>query len=284
MIRAGQEEILARYILGRLTDEEESQIEARFFADDQFCEELLAVEDAMMDAYSQGDLPEDERKDFEEYLISSPQRLRDLGFTRNLISDVAKIRSGRETSGKDSPEGQLFLPPQPSVSFQSSWYALAAFLLIGGLSAYLLVSHSTLRKRIQQLEADLVALETTNKSASRSRQSAAVASLSLSSANLSRDGGVLPSVELAQPVGELRIQIDAPGDTNLAGYFVTLATTRGEVVWRGIVLQEDVDSGKLNVFIPVEKLQNEVYMLKLEGLTGENPPSYFGEYAFRVKR
>lgn len=292
IIRAQQEEILVRYILGRLTDEEASEIEARFFADDEFFEELLALEDAMMDAYSQGELPENEREDFKEYLISSPQRLRDLGFTRNLIHDTAKIRRDREASDKNLPNRELFLPPQPNTRFASSWYPLAAVLLIGGLSAYLWVSNSILHKRVQQLETDLIALETVkrrpgqipgNKNGSGSPQSDIVASLLLSSANLSRDGGVLPSAELTQRVGELRIQIEVADDANLEGYFVTLATTQDDVVWKGIVFPEQVESGKLNLFVPVEKLRNEVYTLKLEALTADNQLAYVAEYAFRVK-
>lgn len=293
IIRTEQEDRLVRYILGRLEAEQESQIEEQFFADDQFFEQLLAVEDAMMDAYAQGELPEDEREEFKEYLTSSPRRMRDLGFTRNLIGDAAKMRADRKPSGTDLLDGQSFLPRQPGSSFLTSWYALVTFLLIGGLGVYLAVSYSNLRKQIQQLEAELVAWENGNrdpgqvpgnKNASRLQQADVVASLVLSSANLSRGGGAMPSVGLKQQVGQLRIQIEVPNEASRIGYLVTCATTRGDEVWKGMVLPDQVESGKLDVFILVGKLKNDVYTLKLERLTEDNQLAYVGEYAFRVKR
>jgi len=293
IIRTEQEDRLVRYILGRLEAEEESQIEEQFFADNQFFEQLLAVEDAMMDAYAQGELPEDEREEFKEYLTSSPRRMRDLGFTRNLIGDAAKMRADREPSGKDLLDGQSFLPPQPGSSFPASRYAMIIFLLIGGLGVYLAVSNSNLRKKIQHLEAELVASGNGNrdpgqvpgnKNASRFPQADVVASLVLSSANLSRGGGTMPSVGLTQQAGQLLIQIEVSNEASRTAYLVTCATTRGDEVWKGIALPDQVESGKLNVFIPVGKLKNDVYTLKLERSAEDNQLAYVGEYVFRVKR
>lgn len=286
--RTEQEDKLVRYILSRLKAEEEAQIEEQFFADDQFFEQLLAVEDAMMDAYAQGELPEDERAGFGEYLISSSQRVRDLGFTRDLIGDVAKIRAARESGSKvflDQPSP----PPQTYSNSPAFFYALAAFLLVGGLSVYLIVSNSSLHKKLQQLQAEITALENGqqtpgNKNASRFPQPDLTASLVLSSTNLTRGGGAITTVELSPRVRHLRIQIELPNEPGQAGHLVTIVTAGGEEAWAGIALPEQVDSGNLNIFIPAEKFKDDVYTLKLERLTEDNQVAYVGEYAFRVKR
>jgi hypothetical protein len=44
------------------------------------------------------------------------------------------------------------------------------------------------------------------------------------------------------------------------------------------------EPGKLDLFIPVERFEDDVYTLKLERLAEDNQVSYVGEYDFRVMR
>ena len=63
------DELLRRYALGRLSEVEQERIEERIFAEGEFFERLLIVEDELIDAYSTGGLAEDERRDLTGRLV-----------------------------------------------------------------------------------------------------------------------------------------------------------------------------------------------------------------------
>lgn len=93
----------------------------------------------------------------------------------------------------------------------------------------------------------------------------------------------MPVVALPSQTGWLQIQIQAGNEPDQTGHLATVATAEGDVIWRGVVLLADqLEPGKLDLFIPVDRLKNDVYTLKLERLTKDNQVSYVGEYAFRV--
>ena len=48
---------MQQYLLGRLPEEAEAELERRYLADDALFEELLAIEDDLRDAYVRGELP-----------------------------------------------------------------------------------------------------------------------------------------------------------------------------------------------------------------------------------
>ena len=76
------ERLIRQYLLGRVSDEERSELELRLMTDNAFYNELLAVEDELIDDFLTGDLTADELEVFDSYFLASPERLDKVRFAR----------------------------------------------------------------------------------------------------------------------------------------------------------------------------------------------------------
>ena len=61
---------MQQYLLGRLPEEEEAELERRYLADDALFEELLAIEDDLRDAYVRGELSMPDHDAFQQRLLA----------------------------------------------------------------------------------------------------------------------------------------------------------------------------------------------------------------------
>ena len=63
-----------RYLLGELSEQEQTQLEEEYFANDALFERFLAVKDDLIDAYARGELAADKRRRFEKHFLASRPR------------------------------------------------------------------------------------------------------------------------------------------------------------------------------------------------------------------
>src|SRR6185295_619785 len=130
MIEESDENIIRSHLLGNLTEEELSRAEQRLLADDDYFELLTAMEDELIDDYVSGDLTGEDRKQFEIYFLSSPERREKLRFAQTLKEYVLRPTPVEE------PEDNVINPPivvHPSRwkrSFSSPYLRLAAAAVI----------------------------------------------------------------------------------------------------------------------------------------------------------
>jgi anti-sigma factor RsiW len=85
------EELMHRYLLGELPEEEQEKLEARYFADDELFELLLVIEDDLLDRYARGNFSEHERKRLERHFLQSQARRKRLMFTEALMKHLAAL-------------------------------------------------------------------------------------------------------------------------------------------------------------------------------------------------
>lgn len=78
------EDLLVRYLLGALPEEEQVAVEARAFQDQQYLRNIQAVESELIDAYVRGELALGERQQFEDRFFASAERRRKVEFARAL--------------------------------------------------------------------------------------------------------------------------------------------------------------------------------------------------------
>jgi hypothetical protein len=78
-------ELIDRYLLGELSDEERDRLEGDYFADPVLLEELHAARDEMIDAYLRGELPPGRSERFERYFMASPRRRERVEFAKALM-------------------------------------------------------------------------------------------------------------------------------------------------------------------------------------------------------
>ena len=81
--------LIRRYLLGLLAEEQSRHVEERLLTDDEFHEELSLSEDELIDDYLSGDLTPAERESFAAHFLSAPERQRKLSFARALRKYVS---------------------------------------------------------------------------------------------------------------------------------------------------------------------------------------------------
>src|ERR1041385_4773908 len=89
-------ELMTRFLLGQLSEEERREVEERFLADDEYFAQLLVIEDSLADDYVFGRLNEEDQKNAELLFGSSALEKREVRFTEDLI---AALRHAREVKG-----------------------------------------------------------------------------------------------------------------------------------------------------------------------------------------
>lgn len=170
-------ELMTRFLLDQLSEEERKAVEARFLADDEYFAQLLVLEDSLIDDYLLGRLTDDERKRAKLLFESSAAEKREVKFTKDLIASLKNARAtGRSANPgqKRSPVTNEIGTPRtsPWLQSQTSLNLIAtglrglptAFsatmglfvLLFFGVSIYLIFQY---RQQTRELMAQQAALE-----------------------------------------------------------------------------------------------------------------------------
>jgi hypothetical protein len=85
------EELMARYLLGELAEEERITIEERFFTDYDYFEELLSVEGTLLDDYLAGKLSDSQVERIRGNLLASRFQLQELELNRDVIETARQL-------------------------------------------------------------------------------------------------------------------------------------------------------------------------------------------------
>src|SRR5260370_34758164 len=93
--RTEDERRILRYLLGDLPEAEQIEVEQRFFSDDRYFEQLLALEDELTYDYLRGDLSRDERVKFERRFLPLADGRKSTAFAEALLEAVKAARAGR---------------------------------------------------------------------------------------------------------------------------------------------------------------------------------------------
>lgn len=94
----GDNDVLRRYLLGRLEPESGERVEQRLFSTDQiFWEHLCLEEEELIDAYVAGYLSDADRERFENHFLSSDERRGKLALAQALKAYADARQSSRQT-------------------------------------------------------------------------------------------------------------------------------------------------------------------------------------------
>src|SRR5688572_28613192 len=112
MARADKNSI-TEYLLGRLTEAEEEQLELRLLTDPEFAEEYDILVNEITDDYVEGKFEGEGLKQVEDYFFKSPERKKKLKFALAL-----KLRKSE------------MVTPKPRIKNYTPYLAIAASLLL----------------------------------------------------------------------------------------------------------------------------------------------------------
>jgi hypothetical protein len=142
---------VVEFLLGDLSDESRSRIEERFFADDRFYEQLLAIQEELADDYLHNNLSQHERARFEENFLKSPRRRQRVefarAFSRALTNSEDRFVVMPATKVRWFESLRFFFTPPVRLPAVASAVVLGLLVCAG----WLLVENRRLSTRVQQV-------------------------------------------------------------------------------------------------------------------------------------
>lgn len=130
-IKVEDKELLRRFLLREVSEQERDEIEALYFSDPEFFERLLVAEDELVDEYLQGDLSAREREKFDRQYSASRFNEREIAFSQALHQAVAETCPAAPRRGWWQPVSDFLFPRGRAVV---AWVSLAVLLLAVGLT------------------------------------------------------------------------------------------------------------------------------------------------------
>ena len=157
--KSSNEELIARYLLGDLPEQEQERVEDRAFSDQQYLQEILAAENDLIDEYVRGGFSGSERRQFEGRFLASPGRQQKVEFARAL----AKVTPESVVTEEATRPAIVRAPTHwwdsliaflrgPHLALKFSLAAAALFFAVAG--SWLAVETARLRAQVARLEAE----------------------------------------------------------------------------------------------------------------------------------
>lgn len=305
------DEVIVRYLLNDLGDQEREQIEEKYFNDTDFLDQIDAVEAELIDKYVLGLLSADEREKFERYILNSRSQQQKVEFDKELIDLVEQERL---VISPADPEIQPSKTSwwQPLLNFirlPKPYLALATTALVIVLGGgWLIVENIFLRHEIRQRQREQAALKQQKEDLQqqidlqKKESDEAVAKLEKQLASLKSQTTVhLPTFlltlagsrsiigekpkELPIPDGaeDVRLELQLPFNTNdFMAYRAEIETGISPNIPIGKV-RPVRGKNRVAVDAPANRLSNgKIYHIKLEGKSPSGKYVLVGKYALTV--
>jgi type II secretory pathway component PulM len=133
------DELMLKYLLGELSEEEQSKFEEEFLTNDQAYEQLVVLEDELVYEYLQGELTPAQRERFAQRFLNSPEGRQKAVFAQLLTDKAAEYAPpgrSRQTSEIFSVARSWWHSLQslislPSPGLRLAYVAAAATVLVG---------------------------------------------------------------------------------------------------------------------------------------------------------
>jgi hypothetical protein len=261
-----------RYLLGELTDAEQSAFEAAYFGDVRLFEEVSEAEHALVDDYARDRLPPEIRARFEQVYLTGPRRRERVRFAAALTARADLERAS---------------PAQPIVS-QSAWrwgqslfgpgltlrWSLASLLVLAVASgAWFFIESSRTHREPTQVEGATppVSRPVAPVVPTAPSVSPRPAILALTVGPGVRGVDPRAPVTLVVPAGTEEVQLALSlDDRDYASYRLLLRAIGGAEILRQDGLRPGADRSAVafTVKLPASRLESGDYMLTLQGARG----------------
>jgi anti-sigma factor RsiW len=311
------EQLLTRYLLGALPEEETERLDELSIADEKFALHLDAVENDLVDAYVRGELSGETLERFQKFYLSSAKRREKVEFARALTSFDAKTATAAARavpartvpSSKPNEDSSKGLSPLrwfsvPRLALQ--WGFAGATLAMLLASSYLFVENGRLRKqegearsqqtaldqRVKELRTELSEQRSANTDMLRElegmRASLPVSHVLKTIAVLlsapTRGVGQMPTVSVPPETDRIRIRLQLePNDFRL--YQVALKDpSTNQILWEATNLHagSQGENKVVSVSVPAHLLKQQNYTMELTGVPTKGSIELLTSYAFRV--
>lgn len=304
---------LKHYLLDQLSRDERAQLEREYFEDDNQFGALLTVEDALVNAYIDQELAQDERQVFERTFLATPAGRERVRLARSLRGAITRLDPDERGASAPAAAGAI-RSPAPSLGVGLRWTLAAAAGVVFSVGLWGLSEMTRVRNEMERVTAtretlqrdveaaqqqaqreqaradhyrdDLQRLQSSVPSPTAKPGAPRLVTLSLLPVTTLRAGGVEP-VRLAlgsdHKVVELELAVDVPRGTEAFRIVV-------EEDGRTIAQFEQSKSptpgpGIITAPLPAFLLNvDRLYTVRLDRIAGQSAPQTVHRYAFRVGR
>jgi len=315
------DEMLTRYLFGELSEAEQAQLEARYFADAQTFEQLAQLETELVDNYTRGRLSPPMRDRFERAYLVNPNRRVRLRFSEALAAKLDQFdaaqsadRTGIRATSWWQRISALLTGGQRVLAFSMA----LALLLLASVSVWLFIQSQRLRQdlarareaqsaqaereheaqqqlaseqtRTQELTAELERARTEPKlqptPVAPERPTPIVASLVLLASGIRGvDTGAPPRLVMPQGTQQVRLQLNL-SEHDYQSYQLALQPVGGrEICHRQHFKPKPNRSGvSFIIQLPAAKVSTGDYMLTLKGFTTKGELEDVSQSIFRVEK
>jgi hypothetical protein len=311
------DQVLIRYLLGSLPEEEAERLDELSIADDAFAWRLNSVENDIVDAYVRDELSGDHLALFKKFYLSSPRRLQKVEFAGALYSFGARTVTAtdraaqagtvpsanpKEESSKDLSPWRWPSVPRSPIQWGFAGGALAIVLLAG----YLLLENTQLRRQTAVAQGSQAGADYRERELERQlkEQQGAIAQMSkeLDSLRRSQQSSdqpqtlsaiLLPPTRGVSPVPTLSL----PSGTSLVVLLLTLESddfpayrvrlrdsVTNQSLWHSANLGATPGGANkiVSLSFPARLLKPQNYILELSGVSSSGRPEFIGGYPIRV--
>ncbi len=282
---SSNDDILRRYLLGKVTPEAQKSVEERLFSDNQiFWEHLCLVEDDLINDYARGALDDQETADFERHFLCTDERRAKLELARALQAYVERQSDDRRPA--------LHWLRSPVVAPVWTVAAAAVLMLVvpGAVWQFAPRGPGEPRDLVESRSAQGIkdvqaALETALAERSREARGGSVVSVSLSPGLVRSVGAELTRLRIPRGAQLMRLQLD-PGSQEYAAYRATLHEVSGDELWSQAKLTptQVIGGVAITITLPSEWLPDGDYYVRLSGVSPGANPVLLHRYDFRVLR
>jgi len=302
------EDLLIRYLLGSLTQEESERLDELSIADDEFAWRLNAVENDMVDSFLADELSVEILERFRFVFLASPRGREKILFARTL----------RELSEKSGSRAATVSPkPARSLTTRSNgfWFGLSRWSLPWSLgtvavamcilATYLFVENNRPRKsgaesreqqailgqRTHELEKQLTDERSVNTAIQeeleclrRSLATAAPKAIAVPLLPATRGINQIKTVVVHSSADQLALRLQPEAD-EFPAYRVTLKDPgTNQSIWNGTNLKTRSDSSNITISISISAsmLRQQNYTLEVSGVPARGGSEFLSNYPFRV--
>lgn len=280
------EQLIRRYFLGDVTEEESRRFEERVFVNSAFKTHALIVEDELFEDYSARLLSEEEREKFEHHMLRTPAAREKLNILSAMqlhrtpaLSTAAAVAVSPATPDSQRFSWLKFVSRSPARAL--AYAAILLVLVIGGLWYFTRDREGiTEATRRQQLETEIAALNGQGLQPSAGRQD--LLDVKLTPGQV-RGEDQQTKLSLPEKGLTVRFHLEVPPGREAQGLGVIVLNGENKAVFnydRPIVSK---DQKELVLDVPAHAFPPDDYVFKLRDiLTGQDVAG--GDYSFRVRQ
>ncbi|HYJ87468.1 MAG TPA: hypothetical protein VEW46_15515 [Pyrinomonadaceae bacterium] len=301
-----KEQLLKKFLVGQLSEDEQAAVEDRIISDDDFFERLLVIEDEMIDAYTGGELSAGERKLFEAHFHSAPHNLERLEFANTLRQFLVERQSESNRVGAQS-WWRMF--PDFRFNRPVAWATAMVLVAVAFGAIWIFISRTRIDEGNQRVlnqpsppgpaqvvpqkdnvtEPDKALVTPTPPSVpspslqkNSTEPARPVTATFILTPGLSRDAGSARDLIISPATTQiqLRLPLEQGTSADFKNYRVLLSLADGEPVWSGVA--KPAGDRTLGVNLPARLFQRGDYVLELKGVAAAGNSESVAEYSFRI--